>query len=291
MERCRGRPPCNGRLCALLRSGMGPGSGSGATVATDPQSVPVHDRWYKNSSPASGRGQGEGPLSRQRKRRAKPGKRPSRREARPRPLPPSGRGERRPPARCRNSFSPACGRGQGEGPLSRQRERRAKPGRRPSRREARPCRAPHRFRHPGPRALPDSHIAPAALWVPLSLIPSSGASRVSRDGGLRFGAVLRYAPAGAVATQDEGKGLGGGKRKDPRSKAGGPTQTSRNEMCACRRPSGRGEEAGRPFAPSDEAPPPLWRKRGTRSIAARFGFADRPAEACRAHGIAVHMPP
>ena len=92
------------------------------------------------------------------------------------------------------------------------------------------------IRHPGPRALPDSHIAPAALWVPLSLIPSSGASRVSRDGGLRFGAVLRYAPAGAVATQDEGKGLGGGKRKDPRSKAGGPTQTSRNEMCACRSP-------------------------------------------------------
>ena len=32
-ERCRGRLPCKGRLCALLRSGMGPGSGSGATPA------------------------------------------------------------------------------------------------------------------------------------------------------------------------------------------------------------------------------------------------------------------
>ena len=42
--------------------------------------------------------------------------------------------------------------------------------------------------------------APAAPGVHFPLIPSSGASRVSRDG-----AVLRYTPAGAGATQDEGR--------------------------------------------------------------------------------------
>ena len=59
-----------------------------------------------------------------------------------------------------------------------------------------------------PASLPRTPIRGASLRAHLPLIPSSGASRVSRDGVRRLGAVLRYAPAGAVATQDEGKGTG-----------------------------------------------------------------------------------
>ena len=102
------------------------------------------------------------------------------------------------------------------------------------------------------------------------LIPSSGASRVSRacpepaegDGGSRFGAVLRYAPAGAVATQDEGKGLAAKGVKARTARPAGAPQTSRNEMCACGSARGRGREraSGRaawqsPGRTKDDLPP------------------------------------
>ena len=92
------------------------------------------------------------------------------------------------------------------------------------------------------RGLPDSHIAPGALRAHFPLIPSSGASRVSRDGGPRFEAVLRYAPAGAVATQDEGKGLAAKGAKARTARPAGAPQTSRNEMYACGSARGRGRE-------------------------------------------------
>ena len=105
------------------------------------------------------------------------------------------------------------------------------------------------WRRPGSRVYRIHTSLRTPLRAPFPLIPSSGASRVSRacpepaegDGGPRFGAVLRYAPAGAVATQDEGKGLAAKGAKARAARPSGAPQTSRNEMCESGRLAGRGD--------------------------------------------------
>ena len=92
------------------------------------------------------------------------------------------------------------------------------------------------------RGLLDSHIAPD---VPSRPFPSS---RVAAPAAYRgtaargSGQSLRYAPAGAVATQDEGKGLAAKGAKARAARPAGAPQTSRNEMCACGSARGRGRE-------------------------------------------------
>ena len=61
------------------------------------------------------------------------------------------------------------------------------------------------FHRPGRRASGDSGVrARRRLRSPIPSSRVAAPAAVSRDGRRQFGTILRYAPAGAVATQDEG---------------------------------------------------------------------------------------